>query len=114
MRLSMKCIFCLEERPSSLEHVFPFAIGGRLTTDRVCGPCNSVLGSRVDGALSDSFAVRARRSGLGLAGNSGKVPPPYELLTGKHKLAADQNRYVKVTFDEVSQKLDVRAIHHAA
>lgn len=110
----MKCIFCLEERPPTVEHVFSLAIGGRLTTDRVCKTCNSILGSRVDAALSDSFAVRARRSDLGLAGNSGKAPPQYELLTGKHKLATDQDRYVKVTFNELTQKLNVRALHHVS
>jgi hypothetical protein len=110
----MKCIFCLEERPPSVEHVFPLAIGGGLKTDRICESCNSTLGSRVDAALNDSFAVRARRSDLGLAGNSGKVPPFYELLIGKHKLAADRERHVKLTFDEATGKLDMRALHHAS
>ena len=36
----MRCIFCLKERDPSLEHVFPAAIGGTLTIDRVCKPCN--------------------------------------------------------------------------
>ena len=39
----MRCIFCSNERPSSLEHVFPLAIGGHITTDRVCKECNSTL-----------------------------------------------------------------------
>jgi transposase, IS6 family len=71
MTVTMRCIFCLKERPGSEEHVFPLAIGGTLTTDRVCEPCNSTLGSRVDSALTDNFAVRIRRAELGLAGNSG-------------------------------------------
>jgi hypothetical protein len=58
----MRCIFCLNERPGSKEHVFALAIGGRLTTDRVCEPCNSTLGSRVDAALSDFFSIRVRRT----------------------------------------------------
>jgi hypothetical protein len=66
----MRCIFCLLERPRSVEHVFPLAIGGKLTTDRVCQQCNSTLGSRVDSALSDFPPVRQRRAELALAGNA--------------------------------------------
>jgi hypothetical protein len=61
----MLCIFCDQERAPSIEHVFPLAIGGTVTTDRVCAPCNSVLGSRVDAALSDFFPVRMRRAEQG-------------------------------------------------
>jgi hypothetical protein len=48
-----------------------------MTTDRGCAPCNSVLGSRVDAALSDFFLVRMRRAKLRLSGNNGS--PPYAL-----------------------------------
>ena len=68
----MKCIFCLEERPGTDEHVFPLAIGGSLIFDRVCAGCNSDLGSRIDTAISDNFLIRNHRARLGLAGNSGK------------------------------------------
>ena len=63
----MLCIFCSQERPPSLEHVFPLAIGGTVTTDRVCAVCNSTLGTRVDAALSDFLPIRTRRAQLGLA-----------------------------------------------
>ena len=56
----MLCIFCCKERASSLEHVFPLAIGGTVTTDRVCRECNSMLGTRVDAALSDFLPIRMR------------------------------------------------------
>ena len=110
----MRCIFCLQERRGTIEHVFPFAIGGRLTTDRVCEPCNSTLGTRVDAALSDNLLVRLRRSELGLAGHSGKLPPMHEILLGKHKIAADPKRHVQVRFDEATGKMDIRALHHAS
>src|SRR5260221_9747795 len=100
-----RCIFCLEERPGSEEHVFPSAIGGRLTTDRVCRPCNSTLGSRVDAALSDSFIIRSRRARLGLAGNSGTPPAIHEMLLGVAKLAKHPERRVKITFNNATGKL---------
>lgn len=110
----MRCIFCLQERPGSEEHVFPLAIGGRLTTDRVCEPCNSVLGSRVDAALSDSLMVRTRRAQLGLAGNSGVPPSLHEILLGVHQLAEDPEPRIKSTFNKATGKLDLRALHHAS
>ncbi len=110
----MRCIFCLKERPGSEEHVFPLAIGGRLTTDRVCESCNSTLGSRVDVALSDNFAVRGRRAQLALAGNSGEPPALYEMLLGVAKLADDPEKRVQVTFNKATNKLDIRMLHHAA
>ena len=110
----MRCIFCLQERPGSEEHVFPIAIGGRLTTDRVCEPCNSTLGSRVDAALSENFLGRCRRAELGLAGNSGKPPAPYEILLGVAKLAEHPERRVRIKFDKATRKLDIKALYHSA
>lgn len=109
-----RCIFCLQDRPGSQEHVFPRAIGGRLTIDRVCTSCNSMLGSRVDAALSDSFIVRSRRAQLGLAGNSGEVPAVHEMLLGVSKLADDPERRVQVAFNEATGQLDIRALYHAS
>jgi hypothetical protein len=110
----MRCIFCVQERPGSEEHVFPFAIGGRLITYRVCKPCNSTLGSRVDVALTDNFIVRFRRSQLGLSGNSGVVPASHEFLLGTPTLAEDPTRQVRVTFNESTGKLDIKALYHSS
>jgi hypothetical protein len=112
--LSMRCIFCLEERPGSEEHIFPLAIGGCITTNRVCEACNSLLGSRVDAALSDFFPVRTRRAELGLAGNSGTPPPKYEMLLGVAKLAEYPGRRVQTMINKDTGKLDIRALHHAS
>src|SRR5258708_823080 len=78
----MRCIFCSNERPPSLEHVFPLAVGRHITTDRVCKECNSTLGSRVDAALCDFLPIRRRRAELGLAGNASEPPGQFELLEG--------------------------------
>lgn len=110
----MRCIFCLEERPPSQEHVFPRAIGGLLTIDRVCDQCNSELGTRVDAALCDFLPVRARRAKLGLAGNSGVVPEWYEILLGDATVVGEAAGRIQTTFDKDTGKLSHRQLHHAA
>ena len=109
----MRCIFCLHERLGSKEHVFPLAIGGHLTTDRVCSECNSMLGSRVDAALSDSYLVRMRRAELGLAGNSRRPPALHELLLGTSTLADYPGQRVQTTFNAKTGKLDIRLLPYA-
>jgi hypothetical protein len=108
------CIFCRNERPPSLEHVFPLAIGGTVTTDRVCQECNSTLGSRVDAALSDFFPIRMRRAELGLAGNKRAPPAWYEMFLGEAKLIGPAADRVRITFNEATGKLDTRQHYHAA
>ena len=110
----MRCIFCLHERPGSKEHVFPLAIGGHLTTDRVCSQCNSTLGSRVDAALSNSYLVRMRRAELGLAGNSRTPPALHELLLGTSALADHPGQRVQTTFNAKTGKLDSRLLPYVA
>ncbi len=100
----MICIFCMKRDPS-VEHVFPLAIGGRLKTERVCEQCNSPLGSRVDSALCDFLAIRQRRADLRLAGNTGKPPGLFELLTGEAKLVSEDGGRVRTAFDEATGSL---------
>ena len=109
----MRCIFCLCDRPGSLEHVFPAAIGGSLTTERVCTPCNSDLGSRVDSALCDFFPIRNRRAELGLA-SYGRAPPNrYEMLLGVSNLVEHPGQRVQTTFDESTGQLNHKVLPHA-
>jgi HNH endonuclease len=110
----MRCIFCLQERPPTVEHVFPLAIGGRLTIDRVCESCNSMLGSRVDAALSDFFPIRQRRAELRLAGNAQVPPLPFDMLLGVSTLAGQPERRVQTKYDPTTGKLDHRLLHHAS
>jgi hypothetical protein len=109
----MRCIFCLQDRPGSDEHIFPLAIGGRLKTNRVCTKCNSDLGARVDAALSDFFPIRMRRSDLGLAGNGGIIPAWYEMFVGKATVVGQKASRVSVTFNKSDGKLDTRQLYHA-
>ncbi|WP_298671517.1 HNH endonuclease [uncultured Sphingomonas sp.] len=69
----MHCLICLEERPRTVERVFPLDIGGSLTTDRLCVDCNSLLRRTADTALSKLPFVAFERSRFVLRGNSGKV-----------------------------------------
>ena len=109
----IRCIFCLLKKPGTEEHIFPFAIGGRLITDRVCGKCNSELGSRIDAASIDSFMVYNRRADLGLVGSSGKEPVQHEIFLRGGTLASDPKQRVKVTFNKRTKTLDFRVVHRA-
>ena len=110
----MICIFCSKEQPPSLEHIFPLAIGGTITTDRVCGPCNSELGSRVDGALNNFLPIRTRRAQLGLAGNAGEAPGLFEILEGEGTLVGSDGGRIQTKFNKATGKLDHRLLYQAA
>ncbi len=110
----MRCIFCTNERPPSLEHVFPLAIGGHITTDRLCKECNSTLGSRVDAALSDFLPIRVRRAELGLAGNAPVPPGRFELLTGDVEIVGEPGGRLRVTYDEAAMQLDLHRLYQAS
>ena len=109
----MRCIFCSAERPPSLEHIFSLAIGGTITTDRVCAGCNSILGSRVDSALNNFLPVRTRRAELGLAGNSGELPSIFEMLLGDQKLIGPEANRIRTSLNKATGKLDHRQLYHA-
>jgi HNH endonuclease len=110
--IRMKCIFCLEEKQTSLEHVFPLAIGGRITTERVCKDCNSLLGSRVDSGLSNNIAIRQRRAQLGLPGNSGEIPNQFEMLLGVGNLVGQGGKRIRTKFDAASGQFKNELLHH--
>lgn len=69
-----QCIFCLEEKPLTIEHVFPESIGGRLKIPFVCKDCNSKLGSTVDGKFQALFPFILNRQIYGLKGKKGHCP----------------------------------------
>lgn len=106
----MICFFCLELRPSSLEHIFSKAIGGTLTTNRVCKPCNDWLGSEVDVLVTDHIFTQFRRSDLGLAGQSGKVPNATEALLRRGVMADDPEQRVRLVTNPVTGKLEPRIL----
>ena len=108
----MRCIVCLQERPESLEHVFPLAIGGSLELLRVCRDCNSFLGSKVDTGLTNFAPILWKRGELGIAGNSRIAPGRFNMLDGEARLVSDPDRRMRVKYNQTSNKLDVHSIHH--
>lgn len=112
----MRCIFCLLEKPPSIEHVIPQSIGGTATTERVCKECNSFLGSRIDAPLIDFLPIQHRRAELGLASYSGKVPNQLAMLVGgaQEMIGVDgEVRRVQARIDPVTGMIDHRILHHS-
>lgn len=69
-----QCIFCLEEKPLTIEHVFPESIGGRLKIPFVCKDCNSKLGTAIDGKFQNLLPIELFRHIYGLTGKKGHRP----------------------------------------
>src|SRR5208337_1393452 len=74
----------------------------------------SMIGSRVDSALTDFLPIRQRRAELGLAGNSEAPPIPFEMLLGVATLADYPEKRIETRYDAATGKLDHRLLHHAA
>jgi hypothetical protein len=89
------CIFCRNEREPSIEHVFPAAIGGALTIERVCKPCNDRLGAEVDAPLSNHRTILIKRQLLGIARRDG-TQIGYEEILGHGKLVKDPDQRVRI------------------
>jgi hypothetical protein len=110
---SIRCIFCLQDRPPSDEHIFPLAIGGSLHTDRVCQDCNSILGHMVDAPLCNYLPIVIRRAQLRLAGNSGTIPDALKALFGMGTLVGDETKRFKIATNPKTGDLDLRMLYHA-
>jgi hypothetical protein len=66
-----------------LEHVIPAAIGGKLTTDRVCKECNNAA-SVIDQRFSQDWFVALERTKHELTDRKGDPPPhPKQKVKGK-------------------------------
>ena len=106
----MRCIICDQERPGTKEDIFPLAIGGCLSTLRVCGDCNSILGTRVDAPLVDHLAIVQRREVLKIKGR-GKIPSAFNRILGKSVvLASDKTHRLRISTDPSTNKLDIRTV----
>jgi hypothetical protein len=53
-----RCIICLGKDALSEEHVIPAALGGDLTCDFLCKPCNDVFGSSFEAKAKTDPAIR--------------------------------------------------------
>ena len=109
----MRCFFCLEERPSSVEHVFPEAIGGTLTIDRVCTPCNSFLGTNVDVRLTDHPNILVKRQQFGMTTAGGKPVDAFRKLFFQGTLASDPEKRIQLTTDPTTGTVVPKMMYHA-
>ena len=108
----MRCIFCLEEREPSLEHIFPDAIGGVLATRRVCKPCNDFLGAKVDKHLTDHLAVLMKRHALGIKNRDGETVG-FEQILGTGVLADQPEQRIKLVKVPGQDGLQPQLLHRS-
>ena len=109
----MRCFFCLKEKEPSLEHVFPEAIGGTLTTDRLCRVCNSTLGSEVDVRLTDHPAILVKRQECGMATSAGKPVDAFRSLLYQGTLATDPEKRIQLVADPTTGVVTPKMMYHA-
>ncbi|MCX7000930.1 MAG: HNH endonuclease [Candidatus Sumerlaeota bacterium] len=76
--MSNVCIYCLQEKEMTLEHIIPKSIGGALTIDAVCKECNSKIGTEIEGKFIDSVLMKLPRFVEKIPGKSGKIPNPFD------------------------------------
>lgn len=110
----MRCIFCLMEQPSSVEHVFPEAIGGTLTINRVCKGCNDRLGNEVDVRLTDHPLILLRRSQLGMRDATGKEINPWAKVFGIGTMASDPTQRIQIVPDASTGQWVPRLLYNRA
>lgn len=108
----MRCIFCLEERPPSEEHVFPDAIGGKLTINRVCKPCNDTLGSTVDKLVTEHGLVIMRRHQLGMIDSRGKTVSPFGTLFRRATIGEAPGLPFELIADPNTGHITHRVLYH--
>lgn len=72
------CILCLDSsKPLTKEHIFPEAVGGRISQYLLCKPCNDKLGHWVDAPYVDQKPIQLARATYKIQGKTGKVPQPF-------------------------------------
>lgn len=89
---AMKCIFCLQEKEPSNEHVIPDSIGGTIRIKEVCRNCNSELSRQVDDPFSKNPLIQLARYCHSLGGKRDIIPFPFRHLTSEagEKISLDE------------------------
>lgn len=107
------CIFCLKEAPPSEEHVFPDAIGGALTIDRVCKTCNELLNERADRGVIQHPLVRMVRAQLKIPDRRGNTLDPFADIFGKGTIVGDEpGQEVIARRDPLTNTVTLKLIRH--
>ena len=93
------CIYLnemIEFKDSNLEHIFPLSFGGcNEFVIRVDINKNSILGSQIDGKMSNDFLISGIRRHKDLRGHSGEIP---KTVLKKSKLTTT-NRPIQLVFE---------------
>jgi hypothetical protein len=111
----MLCIFCLEESSPSQEHVFPDAIGGTLTINRVCRRCNDRVNQWADRDVIQHPFVRMRRALLKIPDRRGNVLDPLADILGKGTIVGDEcGQEVIVRLDPLTDRPTLKLIYQRA
>jgi hypothetical protein len=71
------CIFCMENKILTEEHVVPDCVGGGLKADILCKNCNEMAGSKIDGPFVNTFFVQLPRLIYQIPGKRGYIPNPF-------------------------------------
>lgn len=72
------CVICLDPaKPLTEEHIFPEAMGGRITKWILCKECNSALGQHVDAPYLQQLPIKTMRAHYSIQGKTGKIPIPF-------------------------------------
>jgi hypothetical protein len=109
----MRCFFCLEEREPTEEHVFPDAIGGTLTTDRVCKSCNDVLGAKVDVLLTEHPMILIKRAEFGMIDRAGRAIDPMRKMFGIGTLVNEPEKRIQLVPDPNTGRLQPKMMYHS-
>ena len=115
----MKCIFCLEEKEPSVEHIIPESIGGCLRMSKVCSECNSELSRLVDNPFANSPFIKLYRYMHSIGGKRGKIPFPFEgvgIMESGQKVSFDRDfkPHVKRTLDMQEDEERCLGVHFGA
>lgn len=109
----IKCIFCLESRAGSEEHIFPYAVGGKLTTFRVCKPCNDKLGAGADADLVNHPLCVMQRETLQIPDRDGKIPSFMRKFFSKGVLADEPEQKMQTFINPETGVLEPRLLYRS-
>lgn len=97
-----KCIYCLENKADTWEHIIPESIGGRLQLNILCSKCNSELGSRLISKVKEDPSIR-----LAIHNLKQDIPDLFESMEHNQIYMAKDNNKNIVKFRYKDSKLQI-------
>ena len=106
-----KCFFCdelLNEKNTSVEHIIPNSIGGRLKSKKIlCKRCNSKLGEKFDSEISKMFNLTMLINNI--KRDDGKTPRKEKIyiVQGENKIPISFEREKKglsINFNQIEKR----------